>query len=184
MNDIAPIAPRSTFITVLGWALLGLSVLSLFGNLAMASVFWFIDQRVSIEGMIESDAEFAEVPMFARFLISHMIEFALVACVFCLITLTASIGLLKRKDWGRIATILVLALTFVAGIALLGLDIHTTITAPTELPQEVPENMRGFLNAMNTVGMFLAVLKYLAVFLLSGWLIKKLVSEPVRVEFG
>ena len=117
----------------------------------------------------------------------------LVLCMFILtaLMLAASIGLLHRRNWGRLVFIGLLGLGIVYNLAGLVLQQSLLSSMTAQFPldsafsadstlrstaQQFDEMMAGF-----RVVMYVVTIGFAALF---GWIIAKLVSRPIREEFG
>ncbi len=127
MKSIPPAVPqRSTFVTVVGWifAILGgfATFIAALQNIMVAVIF-------STSGMKEAmkQARSQELPWFASFMFEHFRLFFLSFLVVSACCLAGAIGLILRKNWGRVLFMAVMAL----GIAwnVLGLVMTVVIFA-------------------------------------------------------
>lgn len=182
--------PRSTFVTVVAWVFIILSgftaLISLLQNLMVA----YMPRDLFDTAM--QDSTFARViPPAARFMFSHFQ--LLLLCMFILVALmlAASIGLLQRRNWARLVFIGLLGLGILYNLAGLVLQqsmlssmtaqfpLDSAVSADSNLRstvQQFDEMMAGF-----RVVMYVVTIGFVALF---GWIIAKLVSRPIREEFG
>jgi hypothetical protein len=175
MNDAISRSParQSLFVTVLGWILVVLSgmasVMGLFQN-----IFIFLAMRhAEIREASRAIRGPEGAPVVVRWAFQYMDWFFLAALVVSLTTLSASIGLLRRRNWARrlLMGLFGLGILYQAfGVAFLALypfgDVH-------------PE-MAGMFLGIRVMTVAMAVI----VSVLFGWLIHKLASPGIRAEFG
>lgn len=135
--------PRSQFVTVTAWVLIAMCSLATCGTLFMAALMQLLvlndpDTRTVFKMML--DGAFGDkTPPTVLFLFDHAgMIFALIALSFVL-HLLASVGLLQRKNWARLATIGFLAVSIVFSIAF-GIGFHF---AMAEMMQFAMKNLRG-----------------------------------------
>ena len=179
MPDPSP-PHRSTFVTVLAWTLIVLAGFSTLMSAAQNVMF-------AVVGFGElgapSAAEMEQMPPVFRFMLANMRAVMLAFLLASVATLACAIGLLRRRNWARRALIALLAL----GIAwnLFGLVVQQlmfgTMHAPA--PGMAPELQADFHRMATTIRIATALVA-LAFAALFGWIIRRLVSQPVREEFG
>jgi len=177
----APVPPRSTFVTVLAWLgilFFGFGLLvSAMQNIMVRTVFR--DPRL---GPVMADSlSNAPFPPEARWMFGHMQTFVLLIFCWVLLGFTASIGLLKRRNWARLTmiTMLCLAIAWQLFSILLGRHMFTAISQPPFPQTDAMPDMAAMFRAMQVfiVGLTLAVTA------LCVWLISRLVSRDIRAEF-
>ncbi len=162
---------ESNFITILAWILIifsGLTFLmSIMQNVMLYTVFPIDDMETNINQSNDFD--------FVEFLFSHI---RLVVGLFTLIFLfffISSIGLLKRRKWARISLIVLFFLAI----------IYTLFTSVFQwlyfYDFDIPNSNLQTFEILLTVFMFVFVLGIIVLF---GWLIKKLNSTKIKIEFA
>jgi hypothetical protein len=109
-----------------------------------------------------------------------------VAAVLSLLLVAASVGLLLRLDWARRVFIGLLGLAMAAHLLGLWLQ-HTVVRALVHstlgqggLPEEAAGRFDGLAMATQVMGLLLT----LAACALLAWVMRRLMSEPVRQEFA
>jgi hypothetical protein len=120
------------------------------------------------------------IPAFFRFMISNVRFFFLAFLIVSSTTLVSSIGLLKRKNWGRIIFMIIM-----------GLGIAWTVFGVSMQFMMFPQMMRDFPDSadadqfrmMFTVMRVFTFVFAAAVCCLFGWIIKKLSSRTIKSEF-
>src|SRR5215813_11094043 len=93
---------RSTFVTVLAWIFIVLSsfatLVSILQNIMIALVF----PAAEMQAAATQAKSHPGVPWIASWMFEHFQVFFLFFFVMAAISLAASIGLLKRKNWARL----------------------------------------------------------------------------------
>jgi len=182
--------PKSTFVTVVAWIFIILSGFATFISLLQNLMVGFIPRDMFDSAM--QDSTFTHVmPPAARFMFSHLQ--LLILCFFILtaLTLAASIGLLQRRNWARLLFVGLLGLGIVYNLAGLVLQQSMLSSMTSRFPldsaisadstfrttaQQFDQMMAGF-----RVVMYVVTIGFAALF---GWIIAKLLSRPIREEFG
>ena len=172
---------QSTFVTVVAWVFIVLSGLGLLIFSMYAVVFWTLplDQL-----MQQSAALHPNQPQLPAALMTGIIRWIFV--IFLLLQawmLASSIGLLLRKNWGRISFIVILVISLVwlslkllfVILAMVGIHFIGNTAAIPGMPPE-------FQSFMQTI-MIISIVFTIAMLVLFGWIVKKLVSEDIRKEF-
>jgi uncharacterized membrane protein len=182
--------PKSTFVTVVAWIFIILSGFATFISLLQNVMFGFMPR--DLLNSAAHDTAFAEmVPRSTRFMFAHFQSILLLFLVLCVITLLASIGLLRRRNWARLLFIGLLGLGIVYNIAGLvlqqsmmssfatGFPLDSAVRADSAL-QPMSQQF-GLMMAGMRVAMTIFAIGFAALF---AWIIAKLVSRPIREEFG
>jgi hypothetical protein len=171
---------RSTFVSVLAWV---------FIVLAGFSTFISVLQNVMINTMFSSHAmptltgpDAEQTPAFFRFMLGHMELFFLAFLVVSSGTLIAAVGLLRRKNWARLAFVGILALGIAWNIAGLVLQ-QTMFSSMPAVPSSAPPDFRAEFDRMATVMQAFSIVMALGISALFVWLIKRLLSKATRAEF-
>jgi hypothetical protein len=172
---------RSTFINVLAWIFIVLAgfatAISVLQNLMLMTMGVF-------DKLPEPSGPEAEgIPAFALFMFSHMRLFFFSFLLVSAVTLASAIGLLHRKNWARLVFVGILGL----GIAwnLVGLVFEQVMfSSMGRPPSNAPPGFDSEFETMMTMMRIFSFVFILAITSLFGWLIRRLMSEPVRAEFG
>jgi hypothetical protein len=173
-------APRSAFVTALAWTFLVLSglgsVIGVLQNLMVHTLMLPMMRRDPLHG-----EAMAQLPGPAALMFDAMPWFFLVTLAVSLLGVVASLGLLKRRAWGRrlfIALMGVLIAWQVAGFAfqvVLQRDMQSTFAA-SGIP---PESSLVFVVMQVFIGLFAAA--FIALF---GWIIHRLNRPAIVAEFA
>lgn len=170
---------RSTFVTVVAWIFIVLAGFTTLMSLLQNIMFFTV---MPFDAMAPAGAEGEGMPAFMAFMLRHVRLFFLAFLLVCAATLAAAIGLLRRKEWARLAFIAMLGL----GIAwnLGGMALQYWVVAPAMMgPSEAPPEFRAEFERATSVILAFSAAMALGFTVLFGWLIAKLRSQPVRQEF-
>jgi hypothetical protein len=164
---------RSTFVTVLAWIFIVGSGFATFVS---------IMQVIMVSTMFSGD-EFSSVPedapVMAKFMSQYFHLFIYGFCALALFTFTSSLALLKRKNWARLAFIVILGfgiLWQVGGFAM-QFAIFSDFPAPPK-----GEGFEDFERMTNLIRWFSFAMA-IAISGLFVWVIKKLTTRPIVREF-
>lgn len=173
---------RSSFITALAWifiVLTGFSTLIAILQNVMISFFFPLEQ---MQNAMHSAKGSESIPAFAQFMLGHVrllfATFLVLSATICAV----SVGLLKRKNWARIAFISFLALGMVwniAGVFLQGAFFSSMAPPPPNAPAEFRSQFESMTHIMLVFSSVIAIV----ISLLFAWLIKRLISVPIKAEF-
>ena len=112
---------------------------------------------------------------------NHFDLFFLAAFLVALAMFVSAIGLLKRKNWARLTFIAMLSLGIVWNLA--GIVIQQMFMADMPFDANAPEEFRRQFAVMKTFMTIFSVVFALLFTALFGWIIKKLMTEPIVNEF-
>ena len=101
---------KSTFVTALAWIGIVFSGFGTFITIVQNIMLKFLMPKLPIEQLMNEHNNSVQVPETARFMFQHFDLFFLAMFLASLFVLIASIGLLKRKNWARVAFIAILAI--------------------------------------------------------------------------
>lgn len=173
-------APRSAFVTATAWSFIVASAFTTVVSLLQNVMVWTMFDSAAFERVLATDTP-GEVPELALSMFRHMPLISVAVLLLSALSLAASIGLLRRRNWAR----LVFMAMMVLGIAwnLLGLALQFAMMGHMrELMADVPPDAPdvGFL--LVGIGLMSAVmaLGFSAVF---GWIFLRLRSPAVVAEF-
>jgi hypothetical protein len=189
MNSPSMPPVRSTFVTVLAWIFIGLtgfaSFISVLQNLMLQLVF--------VPLIAQQHAQFSQgmppgMPVQVGWVFDHMIWLFRFFLLMSLSVLTASIGLLLRKEWARKLFIGLMGFGILYQIAGVFFQWWYFSAVFNHLPmppnpkpdaEMVMQFMQNFLVVIRVFGAMMAI----GISILLGWIIKKLASAPIRREF-
>lgn len=172
---------KSTFVTVLAWIGIAFSGFGTFITIVQNIMLKFLMPKLPIEQLLNEHNTSVQIPEIARFMFQHFDLFFLAALLISLFALTASIGLLKRKNWARIAFIAMLAIGIVWN--LFSLAFQQTSMQKLPFPLNAPGEFQSQMETMMTVMSIVSVIFGLALTAFYGWIIWKLRSAQIVNEF-
>ena len=169
-------AKRSSFVNVIAW--FGIATGACATPIAVIQALMLGTLAPQLQAALESQ-ELAQLPAPVRLVLAN---FELVFQVFlagAVATLVFSIGLLKRKNWGRLGVIALLGVAVVQQFVLFWIQMSMGSTVGSPGDAAMPE-LHAAMLLMQVVGGVLTVVQ-VGVCL---WLIWKLQTPEVRAEFG
>ena len=181
-----PPAEHSDFITLLAWVFIGLSGLATLMGMAQYMMINFMMSIGQMQDAMNAAKARGDFPPAAEFMLGHIRQFIGAYFVLSLITLVASIGLLKRWNWARLVFICLMALGIVwnfAGLVLQRVMMSTMLSSIPMLPPNMPPDFRAQLESMMSGMQIVGAIFALGFCVLFGWIIKRLMSAEVRREF-
>ena len=175
---------RSTFVTIVSWIFIGLSgfmtVMAVLQNIMMQLVL-----LPSIQQQMATQPLPPGMPPQMLWMFGHFHWFFRLFLLLALIHLVGAIGLLLRKNWGRLLFIGVLVFDSVyqlAGIAFqwwfMGAMMHTPGLGNAQ-PADVAQVMDTVMSVMRVFSLIIAA-GFIGLF---GWIITHLRSDSIRREF-
>lgn len=171
MNDKRP----STFVNVVAWVFIVLSSFASIVGLLQNLVLLFFFPR---DSFYTNETMAGELPAILIFMFEHFELLFLGFFLIALITLTASIALLKRREWGRklfIAILIFLILWQIVSLIFGWVFVHS-------MNAEMGSHGDEF-RAMQITILLFNIMIAAALSALFGWIIKRLRSRPIRSEF-
>jgi len=172
---------KSVFVSVLAWIFIILSAIGILMLAMDAVVFWMLQFD---KLLAQSAALNPNQPQLPTALMTSVFRWIIVVILLLQVwMLASSIGLLLRKNWARISfmVLIVIGLIWNAVYLLIGIlgmvGIHFagTMAAPPGMPPEFQAFMRVF--------MIFFVIFTIAMLVLFGCILKKLLSADIRREF-
>ena len=166
-----PVRPRkpeqSTFVTVVGGISMAFGVLGLVGGLGQMLLM------NTLIGIMEKDPSVASVLDVMRAMFWGM---AIVGLLMSAFVTWASWALIQRKNWARIAFMVMSALSAVASLLCAPLFLFAAFAMDAGEMQGMGAMVQG-----TQIAMAVLALVNLGV---SVWVLVRLASEPIRAEFG
>ncbi|KFL36215.1 hypothetical protein [Arenimonas donghaensis] len=183
MNQTPGAAPRSTFVTAVGWIFLAISAFGLLmGILQNIMLHTMFPQDAFAQ--IASDPGHPQLPGISLWMIQNMRLVAALVLVTTVLHVVASIGLLRRWNWGRLLFIGLMAfgiLSNLGGLVFQGqmmMQMHESFSDVQATQADMPE-LGWFMVAIWVFSLGIA----LAFAALYAWIIKRLVAPEVVAEF-
>jgi hypothetical protein len=176
---------RSSFVTVLAWISIVFSGFAVFvgviQNIAINTIFPLQEmQNQAALGQAGAHGGPA-MPAPMLFMLQHIQAIVALTLLSFILAFVISVGLLKRKNWGRIGFIAMMAL----GIAwnLGGLILQQQMFAAMNFPVQGDDDMGADFGKMMTFMKIFSLVLTLGLTALNGWIIKRLCSAEIRQEF-
>jgi hypothetical protein len=172
------VGARSLFVTATAWVFIVLAALTsisaLVQNAAVASLMPQL--RVATDHM----------PILTGLLIGYLPWVVGIALVMAIATLASAIGLLMRLEWARRSFIALLVVAIVANLLGLWLqqEVLQSVVNSTLRTVSFPQQALGVFGGFVTAARVMAVFMTLVACGLLGWIIRRLMSAPVRQEFA
>lgn len=182
-SDVSVLAPRSAFVTTLAWVFIVLAgfatVISVL-QIIMISVMFPVAEMQAAADQAKKDQA---MPWFAAFMLQNMRLFFFAFLVVCVSTLTAAIGLLKRRNWARVLFIVLMVLGVLWSIG----GVVLSIVIVSSMPPITPTAPQGFgdqFDLMSKVIIGFNLVFAVGITTLFGWIIKRLHSPEIQREFS
>ncbi len=171
---------RSTFVTVVAVIFITLMGLTTFVGIMQAIMLFTVFTPEAMDSIISQTMDAEQMPPLYKFMFAHMRGFVLGMLVMSSFVMVSAIGLLKRWNWARIAFIVFLVFGIVWNVSSVFLQ-FSLFSSMTPVPEAA--DLPVFQVMQTVVPVFIAVIG-LAFAVLFGWIIKRLVSDKVKAEFG
>jgi hypothetical protein len=171
---------RSTFVTTLAWVFIVLTGFASLIAVVQSFMLYFVFPLDEMRAQMSEAA--SEMPPAAVFMLAH---FELLFSAFLVVSLAAlvvSIGLLRRKNWARLAFIGLMVLGVVWNIA--GLALQQTFMSQMPVPRGTPAEFQESFGSMMRVMSVFSVVFALAVSSVFGWIAWRLRSPGIVAEFN
>jgi hypothetical protein len=176
-----PHPPRSSFVTTVAWIFISIcgfaTLVSVLQNV-MLNTFFPLDQ---MEKAATAPGD-PDMPAFFRFMMGNVRLFFASFLVLSAAMLGAAVGLLKRKNWGRLLFIFILSLGIIWNIGCMALQFFIMQDFPRQVG--APPEIASDFKTMRSVMMIFSALIAIGFSTLFGWIIKRLASVEVRREFS
>lgn len=174
-----PVQQRSSFVSVIAWIFIVLTgfgaLIGLMQNIMVQTMF----SGPEMQTALNSPEVASQMPAFVRFMFSHFKLYVFLMFATTVFTLVSAIGLLKRKDWARKTFIVILGLSILVLFASLIAQFFF-FPNPAELAgDEIPGEFQTMMRVMQ---IFITIF-YTGLAVLFGWIIKKLLSPAILLEF-
>ena len=172
--------PRSGFVTALAWSFIILAafstIITLLQNIMISVMFPMEEMRAA---MREAE-KMQPMPPFFRLAFEHFQLLFALALVSSVVTLVASIGLLRRRNWARLVFIVLMLMGVAWNLSGLALPFFVSDFIP-----DVPEHpeIQGSFKLVWNIFMGFTILMCLLFAALFAWLARRLMSDDIRREF-
>jgi hypothetical protein len=174
---------RSSFVSGLAWTFIACALIGalIVGAqlVAVSTVFPAEEMRAVLRELAGSEP----LPAFVDAAFAHLRALLASLLALCLVTLVASLALLARRNWGRIAFI---ALSLIGALWNLAGALAPLYFVFGSLPQVpgLPPELRGAFDLMMRTMLWVSIGTGLVFAGLFVWLAKRLAAEDIRREFG
>lgn len=172
--------PKSSFVNVLAWIFIVLSGFTTFISILQNIMIFLFFPRDQMREAIQQAPDIEQIPAFARLMMSHVDLFFLGFLIVSTVTLICAIGLLKRMNWARLFFIGIMALGIVWNIGGLALQFSMVSSMQGMTHEAAPAEFQTMMTIMK-VAMTIMALGMSGLF---AWIIRKLISAPIRAEFS
>lgn len=173
-------AARSQFVTVLAWIFIVISGFGVvIGLLQNALVFFVLGDALGELPVQASDP----VPELARFFAAHLRWFFVLVLAAMAFTLAASIGLLRRRNWARLAFIGVMLFGIFWNLLGVALQIAMMQSMAGTFGEGAPPEFAAQFEAMRMTMIVVGGLMALGFSMLFGFIAWKLTRPAIRAEF-
>jgi hypothetical protein len=172
VNDSSGRSGVTTFVTVLGWVLIGFTGLAVLSTLLQTFFFTVTFAMPDAPSQSGSGPASRSSLSFKTFL-GLLLAFAV-------LTLASAIAFLKRKDWARRTFVMLFGLAIVFNVV--GLTLLLMGGGPS-MPALAGPGGRHGLQTMARTMLIPTGIATVGFSILLGWLIRRLTSAAVRAEF-
>ena len=166
-----PVAGRSAFVSIVAWTAIALSVLSALAWCVQGLVAPLIHHDPEVQALLQSQppaAREATAPF-----VDFLLWWAIVGVLVSLASLVCAIGLLRRRHWGRLGFVGVLAATMLGTLAMAWLQVRIVAAVGKDLG-----------NVVGPMAYLPLVVFALVPLTLCAWIAKRLLSPSIAAEFS
>ncbi len=173
-------AQRSTFVNVLAWIFIVIGGFTTFISILQNIMIRMMNPKQEMAQAMQQAENAGQIPAYASFMFNHINLFFLLFLVVSATSLFAAIALLKRKNWARIVFIVLMALGIAWNIGGLLMQFTIFSSMPEMAGMAAPPEF-GKIMLIMKIASVIMVIVFSALF---GWIIKKLMSTPIKAEFN
>jgi hypothetical protein len=179
--ELAPVLPRSVFVSVLGWIGIIFCGFGLLVGVLQILMVRTMFRDPQIGAILADSVKHAPFPPEGRFMFGQLQSLVSIVLLSTLLGFAASIGLLKRLNLARLTVIALLALYIAWTLYSLILQQHwfNWMSKPP-FPSTAPPP--GFAAIFRVMRIFMVGMS-LGTTALCAWLITRLTSRSIRAEF-
>lgn len=170
----------SAFVTVVAWLFIIMSGFACFIGIMQNIVVYFLLPTEPMNAITQQPHS-ESIPVVAQFIMTHLKILFGAILLLALVSLTASIGLLLRKNWGRLMFIglMLVAVIWNLGSLLLQQRILRSMSVPEDAPREFIQQSQAVAGFFSVFSILLAIV----ISLLFGWIAWRLTRATIRAEF-
>ena len=170
---------RSTFVSVIAWIFIILTGFASFVGIMQNIMVHIMFSEPKMQEAMNGLETAKDIPSFAHFMFSNVKVLVFLMFAMSLFTFISSIGLLKRKNWARKTFIVLLGLSIFMMLCNIVADFFF-FPGPGDFGgEEISTQMKSVMNFMQ---IFLVIF-YAGIATLLAWIIKKLLSPSIALEF-
>ncbi|MBX3606210.1 MAG: hypothetical protein KF788_13100 [Piscinibacter sp.] len=174
------VGARSLFVTLTAWVFIVLAAFASASALVQNAMVASLLPGWQLSGVQQP------LPLLTGLLIAYLPWFVGAGLVLSLATLASAVGLLLRLEWARRVFIGLLVLAIVAN--LLGLwfqhEVVQSVVDATLRSSPLPQQALGVFGGFVTAARLMAVVMTLGACGMLVWIIRRLMSTPIRQEFA
>jgi hypothetical protein len=182
MSDSDIAVKRSGFVTGLAWTFIALAGYSTLIGVLQNVMLGLMFPTEQLREIVRQTEGTRPMPAVFRFMFEHFRFFFLGFLLMSAATLVAAIGLLKRRNWARLVFIGIMALGVMWNLTSLAIPFFMTSFIPDVSMHPRSDFQDNFRLVWNIMTGFTVVMG-LALAVLCGWIIKRLVSKEIESEF-
>ena len=171
---------KSTFVTALAWVFIVLAGFATLISVLQNVMITLMVPDAAMQTAAEQVGRDKNVPRFFAFMFQNV---RLIFFAFLLLTsatLAAAIGLLNRKNWARITFIGLMVFGIFWNIGGVVFSIFFVMAIPSTAPSDFAHQFK----LMSTIMIGVNVLTAIGFSTLFGWIVKRLLSPVIRLEFS
>jgi hypothetical protein len=183
MNTPAPRAPHSAFITSLAWTFLGLGVLGGLIYFVQLVIVFVMFSSADYQALAQQLEATQSMPPILVWITKHVYAWMFIMLGLSGITTWASFALLQRREWARVFFFWMMVAAVLSHIAAAVAPFYLRDSLQTLL-LSFPVEIRAELQATATLMTWVSVLLAVIFGALFAWCAVKLVSPPIKREFG
>ncbi len=171
---------RSNFVNVLAWIFIILGGFATFMSILQNIMIQTMFPKEQMAQAMQQAEKTDQMPAFANFIFGHFDLFFLFFLLVSATSLVSAIALLKRKNWSRIVFIVLMSLGIVWNVGGLVLQFTMFSSMPEMASKGAPPEFENMMLIMKIASVIMVVV----ISTLFGWVIKKLISAPIKAEFA
>jgi len=173
---------RSTFVTVLAWTFIVLGAFSTLMSIVQGVLIFFLFPFEQAQAAAIAAYRQHGVPRIVLSLLEYVHWLFVLFVIVSVATLVAAIGLLIRREWGRVLFIALMVFGIAWNFVVVGTVWYLTSSFFDELPKPgaaVP-HFEAMWAAMLGFNLFVVI----GFTIFFGWIVKRLASQEIRREFS
>jgi hypothetical protein len=174
---------RSTFVTAVSWIFIALAGFAAVISAAQNVMVNVMLATPEVQSAFRQAQTAPNVPTFAAAVFDHVRLIFFAFFILSTGTLITAVGLLRRKNWARIAFIGLMVFGVLWNVLSVGLTFVFFSTMPM-VPSTAPNGFADQLAVMSKVMIGFNVVVALLFSILFAWIAKRLLSAEIQFEFA